>query len=101
MRTPASPDFPCRWRAGQSVGSGVAFLYNNVTAEDFVSVDALEPPKEIGAFACLGSFWCGRGREQRDDSTALADTNCFPFFNPVQNAAKIVPQLPNGCRFHV
>jgi hypothetical protein len=86
---------------GWSVRARIAFLYDDVTREDGVPVDALESPKEIEALACLGSFWRRRRGEQRDDSAAFADANRFPRFHPVQHTAKVVPQLSNGRRFHV
>jgi len=83
-----------------SIRLRVAFLHNNVALENFVTVNALEPPDEIGALPCLGRLWCWRRREQRDDSATFADTNRFARFNPIEDASEVVPQLSNGSCFH-
>ena len=84
-----------------SISSGIAFLEHNVALDDFVPVNTLEPLGKIGPFfspLCFGSW---RWRKDSYDFAALADTHRFTLFDPGEDAAEIVPQLPNRGGLHV
>ena len=56
---------------------------------------------KVRPFSAARGFRGGREREESDDLAALTDLDLFAFFDPVEDGAEIMADLPDGGRFHV
>jgi hypothetical protein len=78
----------------------IAVFDDDVFGQHFVAVDTFEPGDKIGSL--FAPAWLGwrRGRKESDSFAAPADAHGVTFLDPIQDAAKVVPQLCGRGRFH-
>jgi hypothetical protein len=89
------------WPAVHSIRPRLAVFDDDVRGKHFVTINALEAGGKVRTLRPPLAPVSRRWRKQGDNLAALADADGFAFFNPIQDAPKIVPQLPDcGC-FHV